>query len=174
MVGTSGSGKTRFSRKLADVLGIDCIEMDALFWGKDWDWPSDDKFFPRLEAALEKECWVLDGNYGRTTAIKWRSGDKVVWLDFSFVRIMTQLLARSIRRSITREELWPCTGNHETFTKAFFSRKSILLWAIKTYRSNRRRYTATMADDTYANINFIRLKSPRQCDAYLNPQLHKI
>ena len=168
VVGTSGSGKTMFSRKLAEGLGVACIEMDALFWGKNWEWPGDEEFFPQLEAALEQDRWVLDGNYGRTTAIKWRNVDTVIWLDFSFSRTMYQVTKRAMVRSLTRRELWPGTGNKESFRRAIFSRESIIRWAFKTYRGNRRRYTAARADDTYAHINFIRLKSPKECTAYLN------
>lgn len=32
VVGTSGSGKSTFSRRLAAQLAIPYIEMDALFW----------------------------------------------------------------------------------------------------------------------------------------------
>ena len=104
IVGTSGCGKSPFGRNLADVLSVEYIEMDALFWGKDWAWLSDEEFFPKLATALEKDAWVLDGNYTRTTPIKWGNVDTVIWLDFSFCRTMFQALKRAVLRSITKKE----------------------------------------------------------------------
>ena len=45
VIGTSGSGKSTFSSELSKALSIKHIEMDKVFWGKDWYWPSDDEFF---------------------------------------------------------------------------------------------------------------------------------
>ena len=86
VIGTSGSGKTTFSRQLAEKLGYPYIEMDALFWGKNWQQSTDEVFFRKLEEAMEQEKWVLDGNYSRTTDIKWKEADTVIWIDFNFIR----------------------------------------------------------------------------------------
>jgi len=84
IIGTSGSGKTTFGKRLAKVLSIEYIEMDQLFWGKNWYWPSDEEFFSKLKSELEKKLWILDGNYTRSIPIKWEKVDTVIWLDFSF------------------------------------------------------------------------------------------
>ena len=80
VVGSSGSGKSTLARKLADRLGHPYIELDAVFWRENWTQPPDDEFLPDLEAALKGDAWVLDGNYQRTTPIKWRKVEMVVWL----------------------------------------------------------------------------------------------
>jgi adenylate kinase family enzyme len=77
VVGTSSSGKTTFSKFLSNILGIDHIEMDGIFWGPNWYWPSDEEFFSKLREALKKDAWVLDGNYTRSIPIKWK---KMKWL----------------------------------------------------------------------------------------------
>jgi cytidylate kinase len=79
VVGTSGSGKTTLARRIAGKLDIPYVELDALFWRPDWQETPDEAFFARLEAALaDKESWVLDGNYNRTQALKWRHVDMIV------------------------------------------------------------------------------------------------
>ena len=37
VIGTSGSGKTTFANKLAEILRIPHVELDALYWEADWE-----------------------------------------------------------------------------------------------------------------------------------------
>lgn len=166
IIGTSGSGKTTFGRKLAELLSLPFLEMDAIFWGPDWTSPDDKELFSKLTSALEGENWVLDGNYSRTLPIKWDNIDIVIWLDFSFSRTLYQAITRAFARVITREEFWPGTGNRETFGK-LFSRDSIILWTLKTYRRNRKKNAGYMQSGKYNHIKFIRLKSPGQAEEFL-------
>lgn len=167
VVGSSGSGKTIFSRKLAAARGCPCVELDALFWGPNWTQRSDEEFYALIEEALLGERWCLDGNYSRSVPIKWKRVQEVVWLDFSFPRTFWRSLTRAIRRASSKEEIWPGTGNVETFRKGFFSRDSIILWSISNYSSIRRRYLATMRDPQFSHIRFTQLRSPRDAEAYL-------
>ena len=80
VVGTSGSGKSTFARLLASKLELPVMEMDALYWDRNWSEPSDEVFFTRLRAALAQPRWVLDGNYDRTLPIKWQAATTVIWL----------------------------------------------------------------------------------------------
>lgn len=45
VVGTSASGKTTFSKQLAEKLNLSFIELDNLFWQDDWQQASDTIFF---------------------------------------------------------------------------------------------------------------------------------
>lgn len=166
VIGTSGSGKSTFSKKLSAVLDIPYIEMDSIFWGKDWYWPTDDVFFSDLQQALSQKTWVLDGNYSRTTSIKWKDVDTIIWIDFGFIRTLYQACSRALKRLITQEELWPGTGNRESLKK-LLSKDSIVLWTLKNYKKTRIKYQKLMVDDSYQHIEFIRLTSPSDCRAFL-------
>jgi len=166
IVGSSASGKSTFGRKLAQTINIPFIEMDAIFWGPDWHEPSDMEFFKNLKNALSPPNWVLDGNYTRTTHIKWKEVDTVIWLDYSFQRTIYQSISRAITRAFLKTELWPNTGNYETFGR-MFSRDSIVWWCIKNYSKNRQKYFKAMNNPKYAHIEFIRLKTPREAEEYI-------
>jgi adenylate kinase family enzyme len=168
VVGTSGSGKTTFSRRLSEVLAVPHIEMDSLFWQPNWGCPSDEEFFTALRAALDREAWVLDGNYNWARAIKWAAVDCVIWLDYPFLRTIGRSLRRTVTRAITREEIWKGTGNRESFRQSFLSKESVVLYAIQTFWKNRRNYEALMSDPDYATIELVRLRSPREADAFLS------
>ncbi len=91
----------------------------------------------------------------------------VVWVDYGFARTVRQALRRAITRAWRKEELWPGTGNRESFRQSFFSRESIIVWTLKTWRTNRARYEADLVNPAFAHIRFVRLRSPRQVEAFL-------
>ena len=167
VVGTSGSGKSTFSKKLSAILDAPYVELDKLFWGPDWQQPSDDVFFARVKQALAQDTWILDGNYTRTIPIKWERVDVVIWLDYSFATTVLQAIKRAAHRSWTREELWEGTGNRESFLKSFFSKESIIWWTITTYWGVRKRYETFFADPRFSKIRFVRLRDHRAADRFL-------
>ncbi|MCW0234142.1 MAG: hypothetical protein OJJ21_11125 [Ferrovibrio sp.] len=168
VVGTSGSGKSTFSRRLAEILQAPHIEMDRLFWRPGWQQAPEADFLADLTAALDGPRWVLDGNYSRSIPVKWASVDAVIWLDYPFAVTFTQAVMRALQRAWRRQELWPGTGNRESFRQTFFSRDSILWWTIKTFAGNRRSIAALMTDPTHARIAFIRLTSRADAEAFLH------
>jgi len=163
VIGTTGSGKSTFARQLADRLACPCVHMDQLFWLPQWRESSDATFFPKVAQAVSGPRWVLDGNYSRTSTIKWQNADTIIWLDYSFARTFWQLFKRTTQRVITRQELWPGTGNTESFRRSFLSQDSIFLWLFKNYKHNRRRYAQLQQTmESSQQIRFVRLTSPAQ------------
>ena len=140
VIGTTGSGKSRLAERLAEQTGLRVIELDALFWGRDWQPAPIDLFRHRVERETRDDGWIVVGNYGQVRDLVWRQADTLIWLDLPFALVMGRLLRRTIGRVIGRQELWG-TGNRETFRNAFLSRQSILLWALTTHRRNRQRFT---------------------------------
>ena len=166
VVGTTGSGKTTMARAIADRLDLHCIELDALFWKPNWGHTPDDEFLPIVDEATRGDRWVLDGNYSRTRPIVWPRADTIVWLDYSFPRVFGRLLWRTIRRSITKEELW--IGCRERFRISFFSRESILIWCLKTYWRRRRNYPVLFSQPEHKHLRLIHLRSPRAARTWID------
>ena len=167
VIGTSGSGKSTLAKKLASKLNVPYIEMDVLYWRANWQGTPDEELFARLEQLLQQPGWVLDGNYNRSREIKWRHVDIVVWVDYGFWRTLRQVSLRALKRACSGQELWPGTGNRESFRRGFFSRESIILWSLKTWRTNRARYQRDMTDPRYQHLRFVRLTSPQQVDEFI-------
>src|SRR5262245_40756111 len=128
IVGTSGSGKTTLARRVAERLDIPHVELDALRHGPNWAPAPWDVFRARFEAATSGPAWVVDGNYSAIRDAVWSKANTLVWLQYPFHIVFWRLWWRTIRRGISRQELW--NGNRESLSTAFFSRDSILLWAI--------------------------------------------
>ena len=167
VIGTSGSGKSTFSRRLSAKLNYPYLEMDKMFWKANWVESSNEEFFAKLKHHVSQPTWVLDGNYNKTVSIKWAEVDTIIWIDYSLLRTVYQAIKRAITRSINKQELWQGTGNIETIRKSFFSKKSIILWTLKTYKKNRIRYQALFDDPRYQHIHFVRLTSPKMATKFL-------
>jgi hypothetical protein len=61
--------------------------------------------------------------------------------------------------------LW--SGNKERLYTHFFTRESLFLWALKTYRRRRREYPELLSSPDYAHLALVRLKTPQQADSWL-------
>ena len=165
VVGTTGSGKTTLARELASRLGLRCVELDALHWEPNWVEAADDVLRSRVQAALESGRWVVDGNYSKLHDLTLARAQLLVWLDYSFVRTALQLLRRTFARSLRHEELW--SGNRESFSKALLSGDSILLWLLRSYTRNRRRFRAIIEGCNYPQLEIVHLRSPAATRAWL-------
>lgn len=173
MVGTSASGKTTFSRELANKLNLAYIELDDLLWQDDWKETNDPEFFQKIQDQIElanldsnKKGYVIDGNYSRTTHITWANIDTIIWIDLSFGLNLYQSLKRALSRAISKKQLWENSNNTESFSR-MFGHESIVKWMIKIHAKNRRKYKARMKDPQYSHIQFIRLKSRKQMRDFL-------
>ena len=148
--GTTGSGKSWLANRLSERTGLRVIELDALYWGPNWQGATDHLFRHRVERetmplAGDDSGWIVVGNYGQVRDLVWRSADTLVWLDLPFALVMGRLLRRTMSRVL--------------------SRHSILLWAIKTHRRNRQRF-AVECEFLGKSKTVVRLQTAREVERY--------
>lgn len=153
------------AENIARRLALPHVELDALYWDRDWTGVSPTVFRERVTAALAGEVWVVDGNYSKTRDLVWARTQAVVWLDYPLPVIMGRLLWRTLARAFTREELW--AGNRENLWMSFFSRDSILLWALQTYKRRRVEYPQLLAAPEAAHLAVVHLRSPSAARRWL-------
>ena len=170
VVGTAGSGKSTVGKRIAERLNVPYIQLDELFWKPNWAESTDEELFPKLEKALSADDWVLDGNYSRTQPIKWKRVQMVVYLDLPFHIVFYRVIMRTIVRGIKKEELW--AGNKEILWKQFFTRDSIILWTLKRFFTNRKRFAINSKDPKYSHIKFVRLRSGKEVEDFVTHKLH--
>lgn len=83
IIGCGGSGKSTLARQLGSQLRIPVVHLDQLYWRRDWNPVSEAEFDALLQSELEKECWIIDGNYNRTMENRLRYCDTVIYLNYS-------------------------------------------------------------------------------------------
>lgn len=169
VVGLSGSGKSTVARRLGKAMQVKYVEMDRLFRGPNWTEPTKEEFRNRVAKAISGDSWILDGNYhSKTFDLKWERATSIVWVNTPFVRNIRQSISRAIKRAWSQEELWPGTGNRETFRKSFFSRQSIVLWAFNNYKKVQERYSSIRENPSWHHIRFIELRSRKDIEDFLS------
>ena len=82
VIGCPGAGKSTFARKLHDVWGIPLYYLDMIWHRPDRTNVSREEFDLRLREILQKESWIIDGNYLRTLEMRLRECDTVFLLDY--------------------------------------------------------------------------------------------
>ncbi|MGH2610790.1 MAG: adenylate kinase [Tepidiformaceae bacterium] len=169
VVGASCAGKSTLSERLAGMLGVPFVELDALFWKPGWEKTPDDEFLPKVVEATSGDGWVVAGAYHRQTEpTVWPRAETAVWLDFPLRTVTWRILRRSWVRWRRKELLWGT--NEEKFweqLKVWSHDDSLIGYTWRTHGQKRARYTAAMADPAYAHIRFVRLRSQREVDAWL-------
>lgn len=162
VVGTSGSGKTTFSLRLAERLRVRHVELDAHFWEPNWQQPDRAEFEERVVALLKGlDGWVCDGNYGSMAAAH---ADTIVWLDLPLRTCLWRVLRRAVRRAWRRESLW---GTNREHWSRLIGRDSLAWWVVTTHRRRRRDLTALFAAPAYRHLRRVRFRSSDEADAWL-------
>ena len=165
VIGTSSSGKTTIASQLADQLSIPHTELDVLHWLPDWQMCPLEQFRSLVKEVVERDRWVIDGNYGKVRDILWPRATHLVWLNYPFQTVFSRALRRTFRRVATREELF--AGNRENLRQALFDPESIVWWVVRTYRRRRREYPQLFQLPHNKHLEIIELKHPIDADRFL-------
>jgi len=82
VIGCPGSGKSTFSKALHDATGLPLYHLDMMHWNADGTHVPKCTFMERLHQVLEKESWIIDGNYGSTMELRIQFCDTIFFLDY--------------------------------------------------------------------------------------------
>lgn len=82
VIGCPGSGKSTFSRTLHKITNIPLFHLDMMYWNADKTTVENAVFLERLEEVIQKDEWIIDGNYGSTMELRLQACDTVVFLDY--------------------------------------------------------------------------------------------
>ncbi len=166
VIGTSSAGKSTFARVLARGLRVSYIELDELHWAPNWKEKPDAEFTRLVADATSASSWVADGNYGVVRDVLWPRANVIVWLNYSFAVVFWRGLCRSIERSLSKQALWH--GNRESLLRALFSKDSILLWILTTYKRRRLEFAHLKQSTRYAHARWIEFRKPSEAARWLS------
>ena len=82
VIGSPGGGKSTFARRLALLSGLPLTHLDMLFWNSDRTTVSKEEFRRRLDEVLQRDRWLIDGNYSGTMEHRMERCQTIFFLDF--------------------------------------------------------------------------------------------
>lgn len=81
VIGCPGSGKSTFAKKLSKYTKTPLCYLDRLNWNGDKTAVAREIFDERLSAVLQKDEWIIDGNYMRTMETRMTKADVIFLFD---------------------------------------------------------------------------------------------
>ncbi|MFC5735570.1 DNA topology modulation protein [Cytobacillus gottheilii] len=159
LIGSGGAGKSTLARQLGEELKIDVYHLDALFWKPNWvSVPKDDQ--RKIQNKLvEKEEWIIDGNYGGTMEIRLNAADTIIFLDIQRTICVYRAFKRILQyRNKTRPDMGE--GCKERFDLNF------LKW-IWNYPKTKRPEILKKLNQISKDQRVIILKSPKEVKQFL-------
>ncbi len=82
VIGSPGAGKSTFARRLRDKTGLPLYYLDSIWHKSDRTTVTQEEFDAKLKEILNKEKWIIDGNFSRTMEIRLKECDTVFFLDY--------------------------------------------------------------------------------------------
>lgn len=81
VIGSPGSGKTTFSKRLAERCGLPLFHLDAIWHKPDKTHISREEFDLRFGEIIKLPEWIIDGNFSRTMERRLAVADGVFLFD---------------------------------------------------------------------------------------------
>ena len=154
VIGCPGSGKSTVSRALHNKTGIPLYHLDMMYWNADKTTVEKSVFLERLSAVLEKDEWIIDGNYGSTMELRMAACDTVIFLDYPLDVCLDGIKER---RGKPRSDM-PWIETEEDLEFIEF---------VKNYNEQQKPNVLELLKK-YGDKNIIIFKSREQADAFLN------
>lgn len=158
VIGSGGSGKSTFSKRLGELTGIGVIHLDQEYWRPNWEKTPVDEWEARVAVMLERDSWIMDGNFGGTREMRMRVADTIVFLDLPRRVCLYRILKRTIKyHGRSRPDM--TEGCREKFDLEF------VLWVWNYPKETRRR--VLNAVDNFPEKTLVRLRTAVEVSEYL-------
>ncbi|MEJ8553138.1 DNA topology modulation protein [Tepidibacter sp. Z1-5] len=160
IIGSGGAGKSTLARKLGNIINIEVIHLDKLFWKSNWVETEYSEWVEIIKKQVKKKSWIIDGNYASTMDIRLIDADTIIFLDFSrYICLLRAIKRRFMYKNKSRPDI--TEGCVETFDLEFFG------WIWNFPKSNRNMILKKL--DKYKNEkNIFILKNQKELMQFLS------
>jgi adenylate kinase family enzyme len=120
VIGSGGSGKSTVATRLGELLNLEVNHLDKCYWRAGWVKPELDEWLTTVTNLIERDSWIIDGNYSGTLEQRLQKCDTIVFLDLSRVLCLLRIVKRFlIYRNGTRPDV--AEGCRESLNFEFVS-----------------------------------------------------
>ncbi len=81
IIGSSGSGKSTLARRLGATLELPVIHLDRHYWHPGWVGTPKTEWQNKVKILVQREEWIIDGNYRGTLETRLAAADSIIFLD---------------------------------------------------------------------------------------------
>ncbi|HEY9401229.1 MAG TPA: DNA topology modulation protein [Pyrinomonadaceae bacterium] len=159
VIGSGGAGKSTFARRLGQLLDIEVIHLDSLYWKSGWVETPKAEWAETVAELARRDAWIMDGNYSGTLDLRVEACDTLIFLDMPRLVCLWRVLKRLIvyhRR--TRPDM--AAGCDEKLTLEF------ILWVWNYPRTRRPKILKRMRENA-GSKQMLRLRSPGEAEKFL-------
>lgn len=96
VIGSGGAGKSVFAIQLGELLNIEVLHLDKFYWRPGWIELPKAEWLRMVKQLLERDSWIMDGNYSGTLDIRLEGCDTVIFLDMPRLLCLWRVLKRAI------------------------------------------------------------------------------
>jgi adenylate kinase family enzyme len=162
VIGSGGAGKSTFARRLGELLRIEVIHLDRLYWSAGWVETPKPEWAERVAELVRREAWIMDGNYSGTLDLRLKACDAIVFLDMPRLLCLWRVLKRSmIYRRRSRPDMG--AGCQEKLDLDFVK---FLLWIWNYPKRTKPKIVARMREHA-GDKEVVWLRSPAEAERYL-------
>jgi adenylate kinase family enzyme len=159
VIGPGGAGKSTFATQLGALKGLPVIHLDTWHWKPGWVEPSKADWTNTVALLINREAWIMDGNYSGSLQTRLEASDVVIFLDLPRRVCLWRVMRRLIRyRNTNRPDMAP--GCDEHFDLKFLG------W-IWNYRRSTRPKIVRLLETAGKNKEIVWLRSRAAVAGYL-------
>ncbi len=162
VIGPGGAGKSTLANRLGDLLEINVIHLDKIYWHAGWIETPKGEWQEKVEQLVKRDAWIMDGNYSGTLDIRFKACDTVIFLDLPRTICIWRVLKRVLtHRNKTRPDM--AAGCAERFKLEFIS------W-IWNYPNRSRPKIVRIIQSENREKNVVWLRTQSEVDNFLAEQ----
>ncbi|MBI4979757.1 MAG: topology modulation protein [Spirochaetes bacterium] len=161
IIGCGGAGKSTFAKRLHDILGYELIHLDLLYWKANWTPTPKEAWVRTVASIIQKDSWIMDGNYNSTIPERLARADTVIYFDFPAIVCVYNAVVRVIRSRLSGMKRSDIPENCPERINFEF-----IKWIIGYNRTNRPAYLGMLSEMHDKNIYYI--KNYSDADKLLN------
>jgi len=94
VIGSGGAGKSTVARRLGHSLGIEVHHLDKYYWKPGWIESPPDEWLQTVAKLIDRESWIIDGNYGGSLKLRLQKCDTIVFLDMPRLLCLWRIVKR--------------------------------------------------------------------------------
>lgn len=97
IIGCGGTGKSTLSKRLHQITNIPLYHLDQYFWLPNWTEIDRTQWQEINKDIIQKESWIMDGNYGSTMDMRLKAADTVIFLNRPWYVSLSRVMLRTLK-----------------------------------------------------------------------------